>query len=53
MKINNYIRYLIGAFFMYSITPALEGKALSIYNFSVLALLIFVIIKDISNGNKI
>jgi hypothetical protein len=52
MKINNYIRYLIGAAIMYSIIPIVQGIG-SIYNFSTLLLLIFVIIKDIKNGNKV
>jgi|JI9StandDraft_1071089.scaffolds.fasta_scaffold95066_2 hypothetical protein len=53
MNINNYIRYFIGAALLYSILPVLQGTSLSIYNFSILILLIFVIIKDVSNGNNV
>jgi len=52
MKIKNYIRYLIGAVVMYSILPAFQ-TSLSIYNFCILFLLIFVIIKDLNDGDKV
>ena len=51
MKIKNYTRYIIGAAVMYSILPLFQSS-LSLYNFCILFLLSFVIIKDLNNiGN--
>jgi hypothetical protein len=52
MKINNYIRYIIGTYIGFALHTAIIGS-LSIYNFALLFVLFFVIIKDISDGNKI
>ena len=53
MKINNDMRYIIGAFLMYSIMPALQGDNMSIYNFCILFILGFAIIKDLNDGSNI
>ena len=53
MKINNYVRYIIGASVTYSVIPVLQGNIMSIYNFCILFLLIFAIIKDLNNGSDI
>lgn len=52
MKINNYIRYAMGIYIGFALHTIMIGS-LSIYNFAILLLFLFVIIKDLSNGSSI
>lgn len=46
------IRYLVGAVFMYSLIPIVNGHG-SIFNFCTLILLILFISRDLTNGANI